>query len=69
MYRQYENPYDLEEKLKEAQEAYDRAVDAGRDVEELIYLAEDIAELKQRINQAWQDDEYDMEQEDREFDY
>ena len=57
MYRQYENPYKLEEQLKELQAR--RAAETNLDV--LISLDEEIAELKDRINFAWQDDEYDSE--------
>lgn len=59
MYRQYENPYRLEEELKEFEEVYRMAVEANADEEILINLANDIAELKDRINFAWQDDEFD----------
>lgn len=57
LYRQYENPYALEEQLAELREAYENA--ASED--EMISLAESIAELEDRINFAWQDDEYDSE--------
>lgn len=57
MYRQYENPYKLEEQLKELQAR--RAAETDEDV--LIALDEEIAELKDRINFAWQDDEYDSD--------
>lgn len=59
MYRQYENPYKLEQQLKELQKEYQTAVEANADEETLINLSIDIAELKERINLAWQDDEYD----------
>ena len=52
IYRQYENPYTLEERLE----------DAKRRLAENPYdedLANEVAELKERINFAWQDDEYD----------
>ena len=52
IYRQYENPYTLEERLE----------DAKRRLAENPYdedLANKVAELKERINFAWQDDEYD----------
>ena len=51
MYRQYEDPYKLEQRLKELQaEAKQRPDDED--------LALEIHELKERINFAWQDDEY-----------
>lgn len=55
MYRQYENPYQLEKQLAELKERQANATDD----DELMYLAEEIAELNERINFAWQDDEYD----------
>ena len=55
MYRQYENPYRLEGWLAELKERRANATDE----DEIISLDEDIAELKERINFAWQDDEYD----------
>lgn len=55
MYRQYENPVSLEEQLAELQARYN----AETDLDVLMDLAEDIADLKDRINFAWQDDEYD----------
>lgn len=48
MYRQYENPYRLEEWLSELNE---RRVNA----DEIMYLYENINE---RINFAWQDEEF-----------
>ena len=57
MYRQYENPYKLEEQLKELKEEYHNTTDEDK----LISLSESIAELEERINFAWQDDEYDSE--------
>ncbi|MBO5828906.1 MAG: hypothetical protein J6R59_10715 [Paludibacteraceae bacterium] len=57
MYRQYENPYKLEKELEELKELRANAIDEN----EIISLDESIAELKERINFAWQDDEYDSE--------
>lgn len=61
MYRQYENPYELEKQLEELKKEYHKAIENNADDDVLINLAENIAELKDRINFAWQDDEYDME--------
>jgi hypothetical protein len=55
MYRQYENPHTLEQQLAELEARYV----AETDLDILMDLAQDIAELKDRINFAWQDDEYD----------
>lgn len=59
MYRRYENPYDLEKQLEAVQFEYDMMVAEGADIETLISVQEEIYELKDRINFAWQDDEYD----------
>ena len=59
MYRQYENPYTLEKQLEELEAELQKAYALGTDMEDLIDLQIDIAELKERINFAWQDDEYD----------
>ena len=59
MYRQYENPYELENQLDKLKKEYEKAVKENADEDTLINLAENIAELKDRINFAWQDDEYD----------
>lgn len=55
MYRQYENPRSLEAQLVELTEL--RANTTNEDA--LISLDESIAEIKDRINCAWQDEEYD----------
>ena len=52
MYRQYENPYELEKELAEL-EAELKKNPTDED------LAFSVYELKERINFAWQDDEYD----------
>ena len=57
MYRSYENPTSLEARLVKLQERRD----AEYDLDLLMELDEEIAELKQRINFAWQDDEYDAD--------
>lgn len=57
MYRTYEDPYKLEEQLKELKEEYCNAVESNTDEDTLISLYYSIAELEDRINFAWQDDE------------
>lgn len=52
MYRNYEDPYKLEKQLTELKERYDQTTDEN----EQISLAESIAELKERVNFAWQDE-------------
>lgn len=55
MYRRYEDPHKLEKHLAKLKRQYKNA----QDPDERAYLAEEIADLKDRINFAWQDDEYD----------
>ena len=52
IYRRYEDPWKLEEKLEEAKQR----LAENPDNED---LALEIAELEERINFAWQDQEYD----------
>lgn len=59
MYRQYEEPSHLYKLLEEAEADYESAVNRNADVEELIDLHEWIESLKERINFAWQDIEYE----------
>ena len=54
MYRQYEDPYALEQQLAEAKE---RLAENPYDED----LALEVHELEERINFAWQDDEYESE--------
>ena len=52
IYRQYENPRTLEERLEDAKRRL-----AENPYDEDLVL--EVEELKERINFAWQDDEYD----------
>jgi hypothetical protein len=54
IYRQYEDPYTLEQQLTEAKQR----LTENPDNED---LALDVYDLEQRINFAWQDDEYESE--------
>lgn len=63
MYRSYENPFTLQDRLAELKQEYADRINAGEPVEDLIDLQCDIAEMEDRINFAWQDDEYDSEYE------
>jgi len=63
MYRQYENPKMLEERLKEMRivynECYEAAKAKGFNAAEWEYLTDislDIEDLRQRINCAYQDE-------------
>ena len=53
MYRQYE----IEKKLEELKEEYCTAIEKHMDENTLINIQCDIAELEDKINFAWQDDE------------
>ena len=59
MHRRYEDPRKLEERLAELKEQRHEAYVLGADVYELEDIELEIAELKERINFAWQDEEYD----------
>ena len=52
IYRQYEDPYKLEKQLAEAKQ---RLAKDPYDED----LVNEVAELKERVNFAWQDDEYE----------
>lgn len=51
-YRRYEDPRKLEKQLARLKRQYQRT----EDPDERAYLAEEIAELKDRVNFAWQDE-------------
>ena len=55
MYRQYENPRKLEDQLEKVKQRIAECTDEY----ELEYLYQDKADLEERINFAWQDEEYD----------
>lgn len=55
MYRRYEDPRKLEKQLAKLKRQYQKTTDP----DEMAYLAEEIAELKDRVNFAWQDEEYE----------
>lgn len=55
MYRRYEDPRKLEKQLKKLKIRYKQT----QDEYEKMYLAEEIAELTDRVNFAWQDEEYE----------
>lgn len=57
MYRQYEDPYELEKQLKELRREYSNTKENNADENTLIELSQDIHELEERVNFAWQDDE------------
>lgn len=55
MYRQYEDPHALEERLAEVKAEIAQCTDD----DELECLSMEKADLEERVNFAWQDDEYD----------
>lgn len=61
MYRRYEDPWALENQLAEAKAEYAEALANGVPEEVLIDMSMNINELEERVNHAWQDDEYDSE--------
>ena len=61
MYRTYADPYKLEKRLQNMIDEYNNLIACGRDIEDLIDLAQDIEETKEQINFAWQDDEAEIE--------
>lgn len=61
MYRQYENPHYLEERIRSVKNELCLREAAGDDVEALADLHNEICELEERLNFAWQDEEYDQE--------
>jgi len=56
VYRQYEDPYQIERLIEAAEIEMQEAV-AMDDEDRQIALAEELAELNDRLNFAWQDDE------------
>lgn len=54
IYRQHENPWQLEDQVAEVKkELAENPYDIG--------LAQEVAELEERVNFAWQDNEAEME--------
>ena len=59
MYRQYEDPYKVQKMLEAAERELSEAKARGDDIESLIDLDNEVESLRERLNFAWQDDEYD----------
>ena len=58
MYRQYEDPHMVEQWLREAEERLKRAKEEfGEEDDRIIDYYQEVEELKERLNFAWQDDE------------
>lgn len=60
MYRQYEDPYEIERLIEQAEIEMQEAVAMG-DESRQMFIAEELAELHDRLNFAWQDDEDESE--------
>ena len=65
MHRRYEDPRKLEKRLAQLKKELKKARSLGADVYEIQDLEMEIAELKDRINFAWQDEEYDEDYSER----
>ena len=60
MYRQYENPITVQAMLDKARREYEEAKATDPDnIDRLIDLSNEVAALEERVNFAWQDEEYD----------
>ena len=59
MFRQYEDPWKLEEMLEQAEARLEEAKRNVEDDDTLWNLYEDVESLRERVNFAWQDQEYD----------
>ena len=58
MYRQYEDPNKIEHQIEMLESEMQEAI-ALDDEDRQISISEELAELNDRLNFAWQDDEYD----------
>ena len=58
MYRQYEDPNKIEHQIKMLEIEMQEAI-ALDDEDRQISISEELAALNDRLNFAWQDDEYD----------
>ena len=61
MYRQHEDPYEIEKLIERAEIEMQEAI-VMNDEDAQISIAQELAELHDRLNYAWQADEYDSEQ-------
>ena len=60
MYRQYEDPHKVQDLLNDAIARYEKAMEEEpENYDRLFDLYEDVEALRERLNFAWQDDEYD----------
>ena len=60
MYRQYEDPWKLEERLENAKKRLEQAKQEDpENIDLIIDLVNEVESLRERVNFAWQDQEYD----------
>lgn len=60
MYRQYEDPWKLEDRLEKAKEQLEQAKQEDpENIDRIIDLVNEVESLRERVNFAWQDQEYD----------
>ena len=60
MYRQYENPHDLEELLEQAKQKYEDAkLNDPDNTDELVDLYLEVYSLEDRVRFAYDDEEYE----------
>ena len=62
MYRQYENPRELEGRLEMAERRLAILVQTGADDDKCLDAYNDVQDLKARVNHAWMDEEADLEE-------
>ena len=59
MYRQYEDPRKAQKMLEDTERELAEAKERGDDIDRLIDIYNEVESLRERVNFAWQDDEYD----------
>lgn len=60
MYRHYEDPWKLEDRLENAKKRLEQAKQEDpENIDLIIDLVNEVESLRERVNIAWQDQEYD----------
>lgn len=60
MYRRYEDPWKLEDRLEKAEKELEQAKEEDpENIDRIIDLVNEVESLRERVNFAWQDQEYD----------
>lgn len=60
MIRAYENPFRLQRELEEAERRLADVQAGGYDMQTIVDLYNEVEELRERVNFAWADAEYDL---------